>query len=558
MTGNGEKRAISKSRFSFEGGNIEPGETRVASLPRRDFLKSAGLGGLGLLLSACGKPPQPVEKPNVLFISIDDLNDWIEPLGGHPQARTPHLARFAHQSVNFTHAYCSSPMCNPSRTAIMTGLAPQTSGVYSNYQDWREVITGHKSIGTYFRENGYFSTGAGKIFHYHMVDPACWDTYWPSQEKNMPDEYFPERPRKAKAGDNPNESESTTINMPEFENMYLMFDWTPLAIDDPLMGDFQSVDYVIGQLRKDQGKPFFLACGIYRPHLPWYVPEKYFDMFPLDMVRLPEVLANDLDDLGERAVDIAHRGGGYHKHVLEAGQWKQAVQGYLASIAFADAMLGRLLDAFENSRYAANTVVIIWSDHGWQLGEKEHWRKFALWENVIRSVLMIRAPKGLPGLPGGGRNGASCRRIVSLQDIYPTLVDLCGLPPRSGIDGRSLVPLLKNPSARWDHPAVTAYDFSEFSVRTERWRYTIYIDGSEELYDHLKDPEEWTNLAGRPEYADIQAEMAAHVPRDPAPLVKTSLKLMPHHYPPFKTKAEYFDWLEHGKDTKYLIDKYWR
>ena len=527
------------------------------SFPRRQFLKAAGVGSLACLLPACKGRSQQQDKPNVLFISIDDLNDWIEPLGGHAQAITPNLVRFARESVNFTHAYCSSPMCNPSRTAIMTGLAPQTSGVYSNYQDWREVIKDHRTIGKYFRDNGYYSAGAGKIFHYHMVDPACWDEYWPSQENNMPAEYFPEKP-KIKNPATGLEEESATVNMPEFENMYKMFDWTPLDIDDPLMGDYKSVEYVSRQLLSQHEKPFFLACGIYRPHLPWYVPQKYFDMFPLDSIQLPKVMENDLDDVSDRVQEIARRGGNYHSHVLKAGQWKKAVQGYLASIAFADAMLGKLLDALEKSKYADNTIIVVWSDHGWQLGEKEHWRKFALWENVAKSVLMIKAPKGTPGLPEGSKAGSVCNRIVSLQDIYPTLTDLCGLHPRDDIDGRSLVPLLKDPSAQWDYPALTTYDFSEFSVRTEKWRYTIYIDGSEELYDHTQDPEEWTNLAQDPRYDDVKKELAKHVPQDPAPLVKTSLRLMPHHYPPFKTKAEYWDWLQHGKDNLYLLEKYWQ
>jgi arylsulfatase A-like enzyme len=524
---------------------------------RREFIKSAAIGGLALSLPGCRPRPETGKKPNVLFISMDDLNDWIEPLGGHAQAKTPNLARFAREAVNFTHANCSSPMCNPSRTAIMTGLAPYTSGVYSNYQDWREVITGHRSIGAYFRENGYYSTGAGKIYHYHMVDPECWDEYWPSQEKNMPNEYFPPRPKR-KSDIPGGEDEYTTVNMPEFENMYKMFDWAPLDIEDPLMGDYKSVDYVKGQLQKDHDKPFFLACGIYRPHLPWYVPQKYFDMFPLDSLQRPKILENDLDDVSDRARDIARRGGGYHQHVIEAEQWKQAVQGYLASITFADAMLGRLLDALEKSRYADNTIVVLWSDHGWQLGEKEHWRKFALWENVIRSVLMIKAPNGTPGLPQGSKNGQACQRIVSLQDIYPTLVDLCGLPHNKDIDGRSLVPLLDDPKAPWDFPALTTYDFGEFSVRTEGWRYTVYIDGSEELYDHSQDPEEWTNLAKDPQYEQVKQKLAEHVPQNPAPLHQTSLKLAPHHYPPFKSRAEYFDWLKHDKNNLYLIEKYWK
>ena len=198
----------------------------------------------------------PEQKPNILFISIDDLNDWIEPLGGHRQAKTPNLNRLARGAVNFKRAYCPSPGCNPSRTAIMTGLAPYTSGVYSNYQDWREVITDHKTIGAYFREHGYYSTGAGKIYHYHMVDPSCWDEYWPSQTKNMPTELMPDKAKSRLANpDNPNPE---TMNMPMFKHMYGMFDWYPQNVDDSKMADYKSVDYVISQLNNNQrDKPFF-------------------------------------------------------------------------------------------------------------------------------------------------------------------------------------------------------------------------------------------------------------------------------------------------------------
>ncbi|MGQ1785345.1 sulfatase [Saccharicrinis sp. GN24d3] len=498
-----------------------------------------------LIFFASGCSRQPAEQPNVLFISLDDLNDWIEPLGGHPQAITPNLQRLSDKSVLFTNAYCASPACNPSRTSIMSGLAPHTSGVYSNYQDWREVITDYTSMGKYFRNNGYYSAGAGKIYHYHMVDTTCWDEYWPSQKKNMPDEYIPEK------------AESGTINMPAFENMYKMFDWAALDIEDSLMADYKSVTWVSDQLRKNHEKPFFLACGIYRPHVPWYVPKKYFDMFPLDSIQLPKTMENDLDDVSDRAMDIAHRGGNYHKHILEAGLWKQAVQGYLASIAFCDAMLGRLLTQLENSKYAENTIVVLWSDHGWQLGEKEHWRKFALWRNTARSVLMIKAPQGCPGLPEGSENGTKCHRTVSLLDIYPTLGTLCGLPARHDLDGHSLIPLLKNPKSEWEYPAITSYNFSEFAISTQNWRYIQYIDGSEELYNQMEDEEEWFNLAKNPAYHHIKEELKQHIPSNPAPLKITSLKLMPHHYPPFKSREEYQDWLKHGKDTKYLIENYW-
>ena len=495
-----------------------------------------------------------IDRPNVLFVSIDDLNDWIGVMGGHPQARTPMLDKFSEGAVMFANAYCSNPACNPSRTSIMTGLAPHTSGVYSNYQDWREAIPEHTTIGHYFRDNGYYSAGAGKIFHYHMIDSTCWDDYWPSQKQNMPREYMPQ--------DHPGitedqQKEYSTINMPEFKNMYKMFDWAALDIEDSLMADYKSVEWVSNQLKKDHDKPFFLACGIYRPHVPWYVPEKYFDLFPLEDVKLPEYLENDLDDMSDRMIDVAHRSGNYHKHVVDAGLWEEGVQAYLASIAFADAMFGNLMEALENSPYADNTVVMVWSDHGWQLGEKEHWRKFALWENVLQTVLMIKVPEGVSSVPLGTAGKQVCGRIVSTQDIYPTLLDLCNLPPRSDIDGRSLVPLLVDPHQEWPYPAVSSYDFSEFSIRTEGWRYTVYIDGSEELYDHQNDPNEWHNLASDPEFTVRLQEMKKHVPQDPAPLIKTSEKLQPHHDPPFRTKQEYLDWLAHDKDNAWRIATYW-
>ena len=501
-------------------------------LNRRDFIKALGLGTAALAFPGCpgekGKNEITgiVENPNILFISIDDLNDWIEPLGGHPQARTPNLKRLAKQAVNFTNCYCASPSCNPSRTALLTGIHTYNSGMYSNYQIWREVLPEAQTLPQHFSQQGYWSAGAGKIFHNNMPDPQSWDDYYPSKEKHMP-QYSRPKP-------------GQTVNMPSFPDMYGDFDWSPIEIPDEQTGDYKSVNWIISQLQKEHPKPFFLACGIYRPHVPWYVPQKYFDIFPLETVRLPKVLENDLDDVGERAREIAYRGGNYHKHVLEAGQWEKAVQGYLASIAFADALLGKLLDTLERSSYAHNTIVVVWSDHGWQLGEKEHWRKFALWENVMRSVLMIKVPKGTIGLPEGSKAGNRCDRITSLIDIYPTLNELCGFHQKQGLDGHSLVPLFKNPREKWPFPAITTYHFSEFSVRTEEWRYTRYIDDSEELYDHRSDPEEWTNLAYKPKYMEIKKQLARHIPKNPAPLAETSYKIMPHHIPPYKSKEEYF------------------
>lgn len=483
-----------------------------------------------VLLCACTGADMPEEgdprPPNILFISIDDLNDWVEPLGGHPQAHTPNLARLAEQGVSFTRAYTPSPSCNPARTAIMTGLEPSTSGVYSNYQVWREVLPDAVTMAEHFMNHDYWAAGAGKIFHNNQPDPRSWNEYFPSLDRHMPPD-----PRPVPQGE--------TAAMPPFEDMYMVFDWAPLDVPDSEMGDFQSVQWVIDQLGREHEQPFFLAAGIYRPHLPWYAPQEYFDLFPLEELQLTEVLEGDLDDVPERAREIAHRGGGYHRNVVGAGLWPEATQGYLASIAFADAMLGRLLDALDASPHADNTIVVVWSDHGWGLGEKEHWRKFALWENIARVPLMFRVPAGVPGLPEGTLAGRRSERTVSLIDLYPTLVELAGVPVPSGLDGRSLVPLLEDPAHEWPHPAVTTYEYGEYAVRDERWRYIRYIDGSEELYDHTVDPEEWTNLAMDPAHADTMARLAAFIPADPSPFVDTDIELMPHHIPPLTGLEDY-------------------
>jgi len=488
---------------------------------------AVALAFAGAVVGCAGSdvPTAEQQPPNILFISVDDLNDWIEPLGGHPQARTPNLTRLAEEGVLFTRAYTPSPSCNPARTAMLTGLHTYTTGMYSNYQYWREVLPDAVTLPRYFHDNGYWAAGAGKIFHNNMPDPDSWDDYFPSKERHMPG-YF----RPVPGG---------TVNMPSFEDMYGVFDWAPIDIPFEETGDFSSVQWVIEQLERPHDRPFFLAAGIYRPHLPWYVPREYFDMFPLDDIELPAVLQGDLDDVPERGRELAARAGDYHRHVIEAGQWKQAVQGYLASIAYADALVGRLLDALAASAHADNTIVVLWSDHGWQLGEKEHWRKFALWENLARVVLMVKAPPGTAGLPGGTPAGARSGRTVSLLDLYPTLIELTGVAPKPGLDGRSLVPLLAHPDTVWDHAVITTYDIHEFSIRDERYRYIRYIDGSEELYDHQADREEWTNLAADPAHAAAKQRLAALIPANPAPLVDTSYELMPHHIPPLRSLEDY-------------------
>jgi len=470
------------------------------------------------------------KRPNILFISIDDLNDWIEPLGGHPQAVTPNLSRLADQGINFTRAYTASPACNPSRMALLSGRHTYRTGMYSNYQSWKEVMPDVETLPEYFAAHGYWTGGAGKIFHNGQPDPDSWDEYYPSKEKPMPDYFYPSR--------------GETVGMPMFQDMYTDFDWSPIDIPIEETGDYKSVDWALKELEKDREDPFFLAVGIYRPHVPWYVPREFFELFPLDEVQLPVVVDNDLDDVPARGHNIASRSGNYHKQVIAAGKWREAVQGYLASIAYADALLGKLLDGLGSSSYADDTIVVLWSDHGWQLGEKRHWRKFALWDNIAHVAFMMNVPEDLSGsLPEGTTPGARVERVTSLMDIFPTLVDLAGLPAKKGLDGRSLTPLLRDPETPWDYPAITTYDFDEFSIRTEDFRYIKYIDGGEELYDHRTDREEWVNLADNPDYADIKDELIGHIPTDAVPLGPV-IELMPHHTPPFGSLEQYRRYLD--------------
>lgn len=369
----------------------------------------------------------------------------------------------------------------------MTGIRPSSSGVYLNNQPWRnsKVLANAVTLPQHFAANGYRSIGAGKIYHDSYPDPASWAEFYPSKAKQKPVDPLPPRP---------------SMNGLNAANL----DWAPLSVPDEKMGDHQVVDWVIEQLNAKQAQPLFLACGIYKPHLPWHVPQKYFDLFPLESIVLPKINGDDLDDVPPMGRKFA-KPQTDHKLITDAGQWKHAVQAYLACIAFADAQLGRLLDAYEKSPFKQSSLIVLWSDHGWHLGEKLHWRKFSLWEEATHNVLMVVAP-------GVTKPGSRCDRTVSLMDIYPTLVDLCGLPSRAGLEGVSLRPLLADAKAKWDRPALTTYFRNNHSVRSEEWRYIRYEDGTEELYDRKKDPLEWKNLAADPKLAAVKQKLAQWLP----------------------------------------------
>jgi arylsulfatase A-like enzyme len=446
-------------------------------------------------------------RPNVLFIAVDDLNDWIGCLGGHPQTKTPNFDRLAASGMLFRNAYCPGASCNPSRTAIMTGLPAHRSGLYSNRQDMRQVLPEAELLPRYFSRHGYWSAGSGKILHY-FIDAPSWDDYFPATEREdpFPRTFYPEK---------------RPVNLPRAgEWQYVETDWAALDVtDEEFGGDWLVTKWIGEQLERKHDKPFFLACGLYRPHEPWFVPKKYFEPFPIESIRPgPGVKEGDLDDVPTTGQKLARNR--YFEHIQQHGQWKKGIQAYLASIHFSDAMLGRVLDALEKSPQRDKTIVVLWSDHGWHLGEKEHWQKFTGWRVCDRVPLMIRVPKGVPGLPDGTRAGAVCDRPVCLVDLFGTLTELCGLPAKEGIDSRSLVPLLRDPTAAWPHAAITHLDRPEnYTLSTETWRYIHYFDGGEELYDIASDPHEWTNLAGKADHAAKLAEMRSLAPKNAAPLI---------------------------------------
>ncbi len=455
-------------------------------------------------------------RPNVLFIAMDDLNDWIGCLGGHPQTITPNLDRLAKSGVLFTNAHCAAPACNPSRIAIFSGIAPNVSGVYANDQVLREVLPDAELLPKTFSNNGYLATGSGKMLHY-IIDAQSWDDYYPepASEMPIPETLYPDK---------------RPLNLPRGGPwQYVETDWGALqATDEEFGGDYLVSQYVAEQLAKQHDKPFFLACGIYRPHEPWFVPEKYFEPFPLESIQLPPgYKADDLNDLPAEGQRRARNR--YFAHIQKHGQWKKAIQSYLASIHFADAMLGRVLDALDNSEYADNTIVVLWSDHGWHLGEKEHWQKYTAWRACTRVPLMIRVPKHCPGLPEG-TSSTVCDQPVNLLSLAPTLLDLCQLPPHEAHDAPSLKPLLENSEAAWPHVSVTHLERpGNIGLSDRHWRYVRYANGEEELYDTQADPYEWNNLAGNEAHADKLAELRAKAPtkfaEKPAPSVESLVKL---------------------------------
>ena len=464
-----------------------------------------GKAAVALVFAALARPAAAVEmrRPNVLMIAIDDLNDWVGCLGGHPQARTPHIDALAARGVLFANAHCQAPLCNPSRTSVLTGLRPSSTGVYGLMPGFRDVdaLKARVTLPQAFRQAGYFTATFGKIYHDGSLSPARRpaevEVWGPAPGMPLPPKKFVETPDPIRA-----------------------MDWGVFPDDDRDQADWKIADAAIAQLHATpKDRPFFIAAGFRLPHVPCFASQKWFDLFPEADVKLPQVKDDDRGDIPDFAWKL-------HwslpeprlKWLREAGQWAPLVRSYLASTAFMDSQVGRLLDALQADPRANDTIVVLWSDHGWHLGEKGITGKNTLWEESTRVPLILAGPGVSKGI---------CRQPVELLDLFPTLAVACAIKAPEGLEGHSLVPQLGDPAAPRPWPAITTANQGNHAIRTDRWRYIRYADGSEELYDRSEDPNEWKNLAADAAMAAVKADLARHLPaRDVPPVPKSAQRIL--------------------------------
>lgn len=467
---------------------------------------------LSALLTACTLHAQ---QPNVLFIAIDDLNDWIGCFGGNTQVKTPNFDRFnANGGMVMFNAHSPGTVCCPSRSALLTGAHAYKTGVYGNTNNLKHAPNAKDliTLPEYFSQHGYHSLSMGKIFHKH---PAPGDK---PPEKNDAGQWAFDEWHKNLGGVGPVSKERPVNGLPNLpdEKMsyhYKAFDWGPtVGNDETRMTDYLTAEWAAGQLQKrDFDKPFFMAIGFSKPHLTWYVPQKYFDMYPLDTIQVPETVYDDLDDIVDNNGKPIYEPSSAWLRAEKFGRHNEAVRAYLATISFVDDCLGVLMDGLENSRYADNTIVMLWGDHGWYLGEKLRYGKTQLWQEATRVPLMVKVPGVTP-------DNRRCTGLVNLIDLYPTLVDLCGLPPNPKNDGRSFAKLLHHPDMQWNFPTLTTDGYRDHRIFDGRYSYINHGGGrAEQLYDHEVDPMEWNNLASNPEYASIKTRLRQLLPESDEP-----------------------------------------
>ena len=455
---------------------------------------------------SCNNEKKNVEKneilkPNVLFIAVDDLNNWITPIDGFSNAKTPNFDRLAQMGVTFSNAHVQAPLCGPSRASVMSGLRPSTTGIYGMTPDNKIRRAGNPAtkditfLPEYFENNGYHTMGIGKLFHIHAPDSVFNESggrvkgFGPYPEKRFVWDGFGK-------GIRGTHGRTST-------------DWGAFPDNDTLMPDHQSVNWVVERLNREYDKPFFMGLGFLRVHVPLYVPQKWFDMHPLESIKTPPYLADDLNDIppvGLQINDLPMMPS--TEWAKESGEWKKIVQAYLACMSYVDYELGRVLDALEESQYADNTVVVLWSDHGYRLGEKGTFAKHALWETATKAPLMFAGPN----LPKGKKINAP----VEMLSIYPTLLELSGLPAYEKNEGNSLVAMMKNDEGLEAARAITTFGMNNHAVRVNGYRYIQYEDGKEEFYDHSTDPNEWANEANNPKFKNKIEELKTLLPKSNA------------------------------------------
>jgi arylsulfatase A-like enzyme len=455
--------------------------------------------------------------PNILFVVFDDLNDWTTPTKGHPQAQTPSLQSIAERGVNFTNAHVQAPLCNPSRASFLASLRPSTTGIYSlspsvrtaltNYPDLKE----HQLMPAYFASHGYHTVTMGKVFH--TLEPQYRPQEFETWVGGRGDGGGREGRGAAAAGQTSVGRAAARPRVARGDQGGTLVDWGPYPDRDEDTGDYRVADAAIAQLKDmPRDKPFFMAVGFSMPHVPIYAPAKWFERLPLDKVQLPPIQHGDRKDTPAFSWYLHWALPEQRLSWLEKfDEEKGIVRAYLAGTTFVDAQFGRILEALKANGFDENTIIVAFGDHGYHLGEKEISGKNTLWERSTHVPLVIAGP----GVP---------RRTVSdpaeLLDLYPTLVELARLPAKSGLEGQSLVSQMRG--ARRTTPAITTANQGNHGIRTNDWRYIRYADGSEELYDVRKDPNEWTNLAGQPQYRATIAGLAKWLPKVDRPAVPGS------------------------------------
>lgn len=450
--------------------------------------------------------------PNVLFFAVDDMNDWIGCLETTPHAITPNIDRLAARGVNFTNAHTAGVFCAPSRAAIFSGQYASTTGCYStpNYFVSHPEIDGLQMS---FAQRGYTTLGAGKLFHHPegAIDQRGWTEFFlrnqVQRESGWPlDSWSSETPV-------PQPFPNSVYNRGQRFKAGLFLEWGAVPNDkEEEMADTIRVNWAIKQLAKKHDKPFFLGCGLYAPHFPNYCPQKYFDLYKTSEIKLPPMRDDDLEDLPAKIrKQRENRKRLHHEKLAKMGAIQDAIHGYLACISYADAMLGRLIDALDASPYADNTIIVLWSDHGYHHGEKGQWGKHTLWERTSNVPFIWAGP--------GIAKGVKTDVTVSLIDMYPTFVEMCDLPsPHQPLEGRSLASTLRDPSSATDRNVYLPYMTpGEYAVINRNWRYIRYGDAGEELYNLREDPNEWKNLSDVKRFDAIKAQLRAAAPTSFAP-----------------------------------------